>query len=124
MTTQKTIHHRSASMPTNITSYSLLLTPLTLARFSIHSPRRSSQAGGGGGVELHGPQGDVALSGAGQTARTDPWLPGALRPRGERRVPRPAVYQRCHAGRRPGKPDHHLLTTLHLSAQSVEQGIH
>lgn len=70
--------------------------------FSTHSSRGSSSAGRGGGAQLHGAQGHVALPVAGATARPDPWLPGALCARGERRVARSASDQGRHASRRPG----------------------
>ena len=73
-----------------------------LLLFLTHSARRSAQAGRRGRAQLHRPQGDVALAGAGQTARADPWLPGPLRACGEWGIPRPAADQRRHAGRRPG----------------------
>lgn len=59
-------------------------------------------SGGGRGAQLHRHQGDVALPVARETARADPRVPGALRPRGERRIPRPAPHQGRHASRCTG----------------------
>lgn len=61
------------------------------------SSRGSSEASGGGGPQLNGPESDVAFTDSGQAEWTDPWLPGSLCARGERRVSGFAAHQGRHA---------------------------
>lgn len=69
---------------------------------AIHSSWGSSKAGRGRGPKFHSTKGDVALPDAGQTERSDPWLPGSLCACGKWRGKGPAPHQGRHAGRCAG----------------------